>query len=159
MKKLVIFCLAMALSAPAFAATNLIATVYSNYSAVRNVAITGTVFNVKNYRTKTLFITGRPNQGATTFSNYSVAIVPRCGWSQTGPFVACKTFGQLGFTLNRGTYYDKTKYSSDNGTIYSWEDASPYVRIDATPLGFNASGTSGGGAGTTFDVLLFGTSY
>ena len=108
------------LCTPAFAAMQFLGKPFDNFSTSSTSLQSSTYINVKNYRTKTVTITGRYVKGGP-FGNYSGTVtVNGCTGSDSTAYCT---------TADTATGTALTFTAPGN---YSWSDAFPYIRVDYT---------------------------
>ena len=116
MKTFIIALFIVALALPAFALTRK-EVAFPNLSTTSGATINSAVIDVRDYRTKTVVMSGV--YGDATFGNFSGTGLIQCGATATGPWYTC-------------VQEDSTAISQTAPGILSWRDAVNYIRVAFT---------------------------
>lgn len=121
MKTMLSLFLAAVLALPAIAAAESGGNAFALYSAASGATKTSSAFPVRNFRTKTVTISGATltsNATAVTFKNMSGTVTAECAPSDGGPWSTCVA-----------NDYAQTAVSKTTNGTFTWSDASAYVRL------------------------------
>ena len=106
----------LALSGTSFASSYGQAVPFSNYSATSGTAVKSSVFNVRGFGKKTVTVQGIAVSGHANAALAGTVLV-ECGPTSNGPWNTCIANG-----------YAQTAVSTTSNAIFTWSDASAYIR-------------------------------